>query len=63
MRVEETKVKPMVASTHDPYVIQPTIKEASHRIGALKEIVNNMRNNLIPKDAPRLTREDLHARR
>ena len=51
------------ATTDNPYIIQPTIKDPAERAAMLKEIVKSMRSNPIPADAPHLTREELHARR
>ncbi len=49
--------------TQDPYTIEPTVTSHTERAIALKEIVSNMRNNPLPESAPRLSRDDLHARR
>ena len=46
-----------------PHVIPPAVTDPEERKRIMSEIVENMRNNPIPADAPRFTREELHERR
>jgi predicted DNA-binding antitoxin AbrB/MazE fold protein len=46
-----------------PRVLPPTVTDLEERKRLLKELVQNMRDNPIPADAPRFTREELHERR
>lgn len=62
MRVEETKKTSGTGASSNRHMIPPSVTEPSERARAMREIVACMRNNPIPADAPRLTREDLHAR-
>jgi predicted DNA-binding antitoxin AbrB/MazE fold protein len=49
---------------HDPYTIPPSVTDLEERKRILEELIQNMRNNPIPADAPtRFTREELHERR
>jgi hypothetical protein len=63
MSVEEPNRSAKHAGVDDPYLIEPTISDASERARLLKEIVKEMRSNPLPANAPHLTREDFHARR
>jgi predicted DNA-binding antitoxin AbrB/MazE fold protein len=47
----------------DPYTIPPQITDPEERAKALKELVLDMRENPIPENAPRFTRDELHERR
>jgi predicted DNA-binding antitoxin AbrB/MazE fold protein len=48
----------------DPYLLPPKVTDPEERARILKELVQNMRDNPIPADAPRrFTREELHERR
>lgn len=47
----------------DPYTIPPEITEPTERAAQLKDLVLRMRENPIPHDAPRFTRDELHERR
>lgn len=47
----------------DPYTIPPRITDPEERAKALGEVVRSMRENPIPANAPRFTREELHERR
>ena len=47
----------------DPYTIQPEITDPVERAALLKEVVRSMRENPIPTNAPRFTRDELHERR
>jgi hypothetical protein len=49
--------------TSSPYYTEPEVKDLSERARLLKQIVERMQSNPAPAEAPRLTREDLHARR
>jgi predicted DNA-binding antitoxin AbrB/MazE fold protein len=47
-----------------PRLIPPTVTDPEERKRILKEVVENMRANPLPADAPRrFTREELHERR
>ena len=46
-----------------PSGIPPAVTDPEERKRIMSEIVENMRNNPIPADAPRFTREELHERR
>lgn len=48
---------------HDPYTIPPEITDPVERAAVLKEVVKRMKENPIPADAPRFTRDELHERR
>jgi hypothetical protein len=63
MSVEEEKELVGRLTTDSPFILQPSIKDSGARARMLKEIVNSMRSNAIPANAPHLTREELHARR
>ncbi|HEX8721456.1 MAG TPA: antitoxin family protein [Pyrinomonadaceae bacterium] len=48
----------------DPHTIPPKVTDPEERRRILKEVVENMRANPLPADAPRrFTREELHERR
>jgi len=48
----------------DPYQGPSKVTDPEERARILKEVVQNMRDNPIPADAPRrFTREELHERR
>lgn len=47
----------------DPYTIPPQITDPDERRKALERLVRRMRENPIPENAPRYTREELHERR
>jgi predicted DNA-binding antitoxin AbrB/MazE fold protein len=46
-----------------PRVLPPTITDPEERKRILAEMVERMRANPIPTDAPHFTREELHERR
>ena len=47
-----------------PHFIPPTVTDPEERKRILREVVENMRANPLPADAPRrFTREELHERR
>jgi len=47
----------------DPYTIPPEVTDPVERAALLKELVRSMRENPIPANAPRFTRDELHERR
>jgi predicted DNA-binding antitoxin AbrB/MazE fold protein len=47
----------------DPYTIPPQITDPGERKKALETLVRRMRENPIPENAPRFTRDELHERR
>ena len=46
-----------------PIVIPPTVADPEERARIRKRVVERMRGNPIPANAPRFTREQLHERR
>ncbi|MDT5123009.1 MAG: hypothetical protein QOC96_2491 [Acidobacteriota bacterium] len=49
---------------HNPYTIPPSVTDPEERKRILEELIQNMRDNPIPANAPaRFTREELHERR
>lgn len=49
---------------HDPRDLPPTVTDPAERERIMAELIQNMRDNPIPADAPRrFTREELHERR
>ena len=46
-----------------PHIIPPTVTDPEGRKRILKRMVERMRANPIPANAPRFTREELHERR
>lgn len=47
----------------NPHILPPTVTDPEERKRILRELVENMRNNPIPANAPHFTREELHERR
>jgi predicted DNA-binding antitoxin AbrB/MazE fold protein len=45
-----------------PSILPPEVKETGAQQHILKVVVERMRQNALPADAPRLTREALHER-
>jgi len=45
-----------------PLIIPPSVTDPQERARIRKRVVERMRQNPIPADAPRLTREQLHER-
>jgi predicted DNA-binding antitoxin AbrB/MazE fold protein len=46
-----------------PKLIPPRVTDPEERGRLMDELIQNMLDNPIPEDAPRLTREELHERR
>jgi hypothetical protein len=46
-----------------PYEIPAVVTDPEKRAAILRELIDSMNNNPIPKDAPRFTREELYERR
>jgi predicted DNA-binding antitoxin AbrB/MazE fold protein len=46
-----------------PNLIPPTVTDPEERRRLMDELIQNMLDNPIPENAPRLTREELHERR
>jgi predicted DNA-binding antitoxin AbrB/MazE fold protein len=44
-------------------LIPPKVTDSEERRRLMDELIQNMLDNPIPEDAPRLTREELHERR
>lgn len=63
MRVEEVKKTTDHVDGGVARLVQPAVTDPAQRARILKEVVARMRNNPIPEDAPRLTRESLHESR
>jgi predicted DNA-binding antitoxin AbrB/MazE fold protein len=57
---ENSEVELIIES---PRVLPPKVTDPEERKRILKELVQNMRDNPIPANAPRFTREELHERR
>jgi predicted DNA-binding antitoxin AbrB/MazE fold protein len=57
---EGSEVELIVERSH---VLPPEEKDPDERKRILKEVVEDMRSNPFPENAPRFTREDLHERR
>jgi hypothetical protein len=57
---EEAEVDLLVQG---PLVVSPVIADPDQRACALRQITERMRQNPIPADAPRFTRDQLHERR
>ena len=54
----------VILTIGDPYHSPPKVTDPEERARILKGLVQNMRDNPIPADAPRrFTREELHERR
>ena len=47
----------------DPYTIPPAVTDPAERAALLKELVRSMRENPIPANAPRFTRDESYERR
>lgn len=45
-----------------PQILGPKVTEPAERLRILKGVVERMKGNPIPTNAPRLTRDDLHER-
>ena len=51
-------------TVHAAHTIPPVVTDPAERARIMEELIQNMRNNPIPADAPRrFTREELHERR
>jgi predicted DNA-binding antitoxin AbrB/MazE fold protein len=48
---------------HEPNIIPPIVTGPEEQKRLMDELIRNMRDNPIPANAPRLTREELHERR
>jgi len=48
---------------HRPHILPPQITDPEERKRVLSEVVESMRNNPFPENAPRFTREEIHERR
>jgi predicted DNA-binding antitoxin AbrB/MazE fold protein len=46
-----------------PHVLPPLVTDPDERKRIMEELVQNMRDNPIPENAPHFTREELHERR
>jgi hypothetical protein len=46
-----------------PCVLPPLVTDPDERKRIMEELVQNMRDNPIPENAPHFTREELHERR
>jgi predicted DNA-binding antitoxin AbrB/MazE fold protein len=57
---ENTEVE---VSVQGPTIIPPTVNDPAERARIRREVVELMKQNPIPADAPRFTREQLHERR
>ena len=57
---ENTEV---VLLVQDPVRLSPAITDPEHRSSVLRRITDRMKQNPLPADAPRFTRDELHERR
>jgi predicted DNA-binding antitoxin AbrB/MazE fold protein len=57
----ETEVEVVVQ--HEPRIIPPQVTDPKEQARIRTEVIARMRNNPIPANAPKFTREDLHERR
>lgn len=48
---------------HDSYTLPPIVTDPEERAKIICELLNRMKANPIPVNAPRFTREELHERR
>lgn len=48
---------------HDPYTIPPSVTDPEERKRIINRMIERMRANPIPANAPHFTREELHERR
>ena len=46
-----------------PHVLPPLVTDPDERKRIMEELVQNMRDNPLPENAPHFTREELHERR
>jgi hypothetical protein len=46
-----------------PHLLTPLVTDPDERKRIMEELVENMRDNPIPENAPHFTREELHERR
>jgi predicted DNA-binding antitoxin AbrB/MazE fold protein len=45
-----------------PHLLQPLVTDPDDRVRIMEELVQNMRDNPLPENAPHFTREELHER-
>ena len=57
---ENSEVDLVIEKLH---ILPPLVTDPEERKRILEELVQNMRDNPIPEDAPHFTREELHERR
>jgi predicted DNA-binding antitoxin AbrB/MazE fold protein len=50
-------------TVHGPRLLPPALVGPEERARVMDELIQSMRENPIPADAPRFTREELHERR
>ena len=50
-------------TVHDPHTLPPVVADPEERQRIIERMVERMKANPIPADAPRFTREELHERR
>lgn len=60
---DDTKVELTINRVDNPYIQPARITDPVERARVLKEMVERMKANPIPADAPRFTRDELHERR
>jgi predicted DNA-binding antitoxin AbrB/MazE fold protein len=48
---------------HEPYTISPSVTDPEERKRIINQMIERMRANPIPANAPHFTREELHERR
>ncbi|MGB9181949.1 MAG: antitoxin family protein [Pyrinomonadaceae bacterium] len=57
---ENSEVELVIES---PRVLPPLVTDPEERKRIMEELIQNMRSNPLPENAPRFTREELHERR
>ena len=57
---EEAEVDLLVQG---PLHVRPTVTDPEQRLRVLRQITGRMRQNPLPPDTPRFTRDELHERR
>ena len=60
---ENSEVDLIIEDTQNPRLLPPKVTDPEERKRIMSELIQNMRDNPIPADAPRFTREELHERR
>lgn len=62
LRIVESLTSDAPEQTNDPYTLPPLVTDETERARLLRELVERMKANPIPANAPHFTREELHER-